>query len=460
MLTVGSFKTRRKEGNMRKTNSVFALYALLPLLVMGDTSTRSLCSDMLMGFKACFSGELVPEQLINGWKWGDIIFAFTLDFSHVMIENQHICSIFAVAPPSTNSHRVFPSLNSKWGYLNDNDHPYLMFGINTERLNKKQSLSFVYCSKNSVMYPHLLNMLNLLEPSYEEAKEKQPSQCWDSKIYEKQSFHYARIDDQFIHWGTLNSEIDIVYRCYQQRCMGVMLIRRDRISPVDWNPDGRHRMDILDLHRFAYDFKWIPDHQIERFANEITGRLAQDKKIYTNDFGRCMAQCNDNNAFVRHLGFRYLGVVRTPSDQIFDVPWTKFSYYKSANNVVTLRSRVEERGSFNFEKFDSFVLNVEQMDEEAQVLLPNGLDIKPYLHSYPSENVLYEHIRFDKRYRIIVQPYIAYLYRDKSLIKILVCGNKNGPADHGWSLVRGYYCYEGMDWYYWPVSKAYSPLEN
>jgi hypothetical protein len=148
----------------------------------------------------------------------------------------------------------------------------------------------------------------------------------------------------------------------------------------------------------------------------------------------------------------------------FDAPWRKFNYYKSTNDVAFLRSVVEERGYFNFERFDSLVLDVERMGEGAQALLPNGLDIKPYLHSYPSADVLYEHVRADGRYRIVVQPYIAYLYRDKDLTKVLVCGSKNGPADHGWSLVREWYCYEGYqcdegsEWYYWPVQRAYCPL--
>jgi hypothetical protein len=67
------------------------------------------------------------------------------------------------------------------------------------------------------------------------------------------------------------------------------------------------------------------------------------------------------------------------------------------------------------------------MADEANVLLPKGLDIKPYLQTYPSANVLYEHFRLDKRSRIIVQPYVAYLYEDNRLIKVLVCTDKNGP---------------------------------
>jgi len=452
-----------------KSRNVVLIYTLFPLFVIGDTYIHSVCSGILTDFKACFSGELKLKQLINGWKWGDVSFAFTFDFEQTGFEPQRACTIFAASPLSENKNRVFssteyPKVGDLW---NHGKKPYLFFGVKENQQKESSVLVFVYCSKKSDIYPYFLNILNLNEPSYEEAQVKYPDQCWDTTIYDKQSFQHfqntnSRIDDLFIHWDVLTSELDVVYRYNQQKCMGVMLIRRDAVSPISGNPENHRLEGTLDLSKLTNDFKWIPKHQLERFAEEMSARLAQDKShgfIYS--FSSAMLSHIDNNEFVRHQGFRYLGAVRYMSDEIPDVPWAKFSYYKSANNVITLRSRdADRRGDFNIECFDSFVLNVEGMTEEAQVLLPNGLDIKPYLHSYPSENVLYEHIRFDKRYRIIVQPYIAYLYRDKSLIKILVCGNKNGPADHGWSLVRGYYCYEGMDWYYWPVSKAYSPLEN
>jgi len=452
---------------MIRPSRIVLLSTLLPSFVMGDTSTRLLCSSMLTDLKACFSEELAPKSLINDWKWGSIKFAFAFDFAHTVTENQNFCCIYMAGhgevEASTEEWRAeYPKVRDLCWY----DGPrYLMFGVKTSHESKKQSLVFVYCAKTYDTYPDFLSILNLCEPSYEEVEMKHPAQCWNTTVYDKQRFLNSQdedsyIDDLFVHWGTLGSNLDVVYRFNQKKCIGVMLVPH----PTGEGSERFLWTDTLDLSKFTEEFRWIPKHQLERFAEEMSTRLAQDKShgfIYS--FSRDMLNHVDNNEFVRRQGFRHLGVVSTMSAVIPDVPWTSFSYYKSANNAVTLRSKTDRsRGDIipNFEKFDSFVLNVEGMDEGGQVLLPNGLDIKPYLHSYPSENVLYEHIRFDKRYRIIVQPYIAYLYRDKSLIKILVCGNKNGPADHGWSLVRGYYCYEGMDWYYWPVSKAYSPLEN
>ena len=446
----------------------------VPLFVAGDdTSARSVCSGMLADFKVCFSGEVAPAQLIDEWKWGSIRFAFNFNFAHVTAEDRYVCSIFAAcpgsAPKETNSFFTEPPVLRNFCWY-EGPPPYLMFGIKTRKEIGKQSLVFVYCSKQSDIYSDFIKTLNLHEPSYEEAQAKYPAQCWDTTIYDKQSFLHSqdedeglRIDDQFIHWGILSPEIDVVHRFNRGIYFGVMLVKRDPPSPLDEAPEIHRQTGVLDLSKFTEDFTWIPKHQLERFSTRLSSLLARDKEDIayhsTYTFSRVMLQHADNNGFVRSLGVRHSGIVRTMSDPIPDVPWKEFSYYKSTNGVVTLRNSIARSyGGFDLERFHSFVLDMERIDEGADILLPNGLDIKPYLHSYPSENILYEHARADKRSRIIVQPYIAYLYEDGRLVKALVCRDKNGPADHGWSLVRGYYCYEGMAWYYWPVQRAYSPL--
>lgn len=152
------------------------------------------------------------------------------------------------------------------------------------------------------------------------------------------------------------------------------------------------------------------------------------------------------------------GTIKTPLCEHFDAPWPEFGYFVSRKYGLVLRSYVFAGGYIPRERIESFVLNTDRMTENTNIILPHGLDIRPYLNKYPNTGVLYEHVRADNRVRMIVCPYIAYLYQEKKLVKILVCSDKNGPADHGWSLLRGYYCYEEMPEYYWPVSRGYYPV--
>ena len=454
-------------------NKISLFLVLFPLVGTGDTSTHELCSNMLADFKACFAGELTPERLVNEWKWGDIKLTSVFDFAAV--ENPRSGLIFATCPFGTDmgTKGTFSLLND-YPKVHDiwfGDRPYLTFGIQYNHISKKHFLTFVNCSKKSDMYPYVHSVLKLSEPSSGDVRTRLPFQYWDTTVHDKQSFQYSRIDDQFVLWDVLASAIDVVYRFNQQECIGVMLVARDSASVVARNSEKRnHQKGTFDLSKFTENFRWIPDHQIEHFAREEVNHLAEDKPYHSvYDFSRTfaqffkskMGQCESNNEFVQRLGFRHLGIVRTPVDYILDVPWADFSYYKSIDDIVILRSREAEGvGEFHLELFDSFVLNVEEIADGVQALLPNALEIKPYLHKYPATGVLYEHIRADQRSRIIVQPYIAYLYEDSKLVKILVCSDKNGPADHGWCLQRSFYANEILKGYYWPVSRAYSPLED
>ena len=450
----------------------FLVCVFSPLLMMGGTDFQSLTSCMLSDFKTCFSGELTPKQLINEWRWGGINLAFVFNFAHMLPENQLLCWVFAACPSSGDRNRdfpfkEFPRVNDLW---RENTHPYLTFGVRKNQAEGKQSLSFVYCSKKSDIYRHFLNLLDLCEPSYEEARMKHPTQCWDTFVYDKEKFQHSPIDDQFVRWDALNPEIVVVYRYNQQQCMGVMLIRRDVISPIGGTCESNRLAGTLNLSKFDETFRWIPDYKVERFAEEATnylktaqarGREVRIENVYFKPLNNLMMKYKENNELFQNQKLRHFGVMHMPSDENLNIPWKQFSYYKSFHSAVFLRSKTEWH--FEPERFDSFVLDIEKIDDGVQVLLPNGLDIKPYLRTYPVANVVYEHIRADKCSRIIVQPYIAYLYENDRLAKILVCGNKNGPADHGWCLVRNYYCYEeykcneGSEWYYWPVRRAYFP---
>jgi len=459
------------ETGMFKLFGYLMLVLVFPRLLMSATLSNMVCSDMLTEFMSCFSMERSPEFMINEWKWGDINSAFTFDFRSVTLEKKNIGLIFAACPFSSNTNRIpsffeeFPKIT----YLKEQDQPYFTFGVQKNRVSGRYALAFVYCGKNSVMYPEVLNLFKLLEPSYKELQLKQPSQYWETTVHDQTCFKYSRIDDQFSHRIALNSQLDWVFCFNRQECVGVMLMRRERMPSDDAMPKDNHSTGTLDLSKFTEEFRWVPDHQIERFNQEIQGRLALKKAGTKMDIDydrklikmldRYRVNYKDNEEYIQRLGFHSPGSVKTPVCEIFDVPWREFSYYMSTNHHgVVLRSVVDHRGYFNRERFDSFVLDVARMSEGTDILLPNGLDIKPYRHTYPSTNVLYEHVRFDKRSRIIVQPYIAYLYEDNRLIKVLVCTDKNGPPNHGWSLQRKFYCYEGIDEYYWPVPQAYCPL--
>jgi hypothetical protein len=312
----------------------------------------------------------------------------------------------------------------------------------------------------------------LEEPSCEDAKKNHPSQYWETIVHHSDAIaEMNHIDDQFIRWKEFNSELDWVFRFNQGNCTGVMLRRREPTLSSDEPISPEKTVEHLDLREFTDKFIWISDYQIRQFEIEtqegLASRKADPKRSTDNErrdrlrldaFDQFMEKYKANRVHVQKLGLQSLGIVKTPLCERFGAPWPEFGYFVSKKSGLVLRSNAFSGGYIARERVDSFVLNTEGMTKDTSVLLPYGLDIKQYQNEYPATGVLYEHVRTDKRARIIIQPYIAYLYHDKKLVMVLVCNNKKGPADHGWSLQRGYYCYEGMPEYFWPVSRGYCPL--
>jgi len=428
---------------------------------------------MLTEVMQCFEKKQSPEQMVNEWKWGHIKYAFAFICLPFKEDRQTVGQIFAACPDTvkTNFFSFFGQFPNVYD-LEGQDNPYFMFGLQRHRTDQKYSLVFMYCEKTSVMYPAFLSFFKLQEPSCNEVKEKAPNQYWETTVHDGEIFKETHIDDQFVRWGAFNSELDWVFRFNQAKCTGVVLMARDFVQSIDVAMSTAKAEKHLDLRNLTEKFQWISDYQVARFNKETQERLSmegQDEKVGHNNidwnrrrltsFADAMEKYKDNRVYIQNLGFRSLGIVETPLCEHFDAPWPEFGYFVSSKYGVVLRSIAVTRGYFNRERVDSFVLDTDGMTGDVNVLLPHGRDIKPYLNEYPTTGILYEHVRADKRARIIVQPNIAYLYHDKKLMKILVCNDKNGPVDHGWSLQRGYYCYEGMPEYYWPVSRGYCPLE-
>ena len=445
------------------------------------TPTDAMCAEMLAEIKACFSGTRTVEQLLDEWKWGDIRRAFAFTFNPLAPERREICTVFGASPLSietsaypikkeflfTGSYPLFEEkerlFNGRSPRLRDLNHCYWAFGIARPRISvRRQSLAFVYSSKRSTMYPLVLKHLGLKEPLYEEARLKQPSLCWDTVVYGEVQLEPSPHDAQLLPWGALDAGIDVVYLFRQQNCMGVMLLNRKSIPSKgeQRNVSPSLYTAICDYHRLAEDFFWIPDRQAERFAKQIAGLdpLSSRRRNLSDLFNRSMTKHGDNGEYISRLGLRFSGCFEHPQELHLTAPWYVHSYYESPSGELVLQSLVWSPDGL-VEKLRSFVVDVSKLPEGAQVLLPYGLDIKPYLREYPTTSVLYEHIRADKRSRIIVQPYIAYLYEDDRLSKVLVCHDKNGPPDHGWSLVRELYVCEATG-YFWPVRRAYAPLED
>lgn len=425
--------------------------------------TDKMCAEMLAEFRACFSGARTVEQLTSEWKWGGIRNAFGFDFIAAP-ERAALCMVFGACPPKFKT-STYPLeeddflLSGRWPFVRDLENCYWALGVKTDQISvRRQSLAFVYCSRRNAMYRLAHKHLGLEEPQYEDVRTKQPSLCWDTVMHDETQFVRSGADVQVVPWGALNAEIDVVYLFYRRTCMGVMLLNR-KSNPkgiprsVPPSPDTATR----NFSRLDEEFRWVPEHQVEDFTKLYSMRLSQGKRDTSQYFNRDIASHNDNGDLMKRLGFRFLGAFRHPNPMNYYAPWRKFYYYESPGNDITLRSMFGGRDWI--ERVYSFVLDVKNLPEEARILLPYGLDIKPYLHTPPSSGVLYEHVRGDKRSRIVVQPHIAYLYEDDRLVKILVCHDKKGPRDHGWNLVRELYVCEETG-YFWPVRRAYSPLEN
>ena len=309
------------------------------------------------------------------------------------------------------------------------------------------------------MFPLALKHLGLCAPQREDVLSKQPSQYWETTVYDQTRFKYFWADNQIIRWDALDLETDVFYFFIQsyRKCEGVMLLNKKSVPSESKSRKVFPDTTIYDFSKFNEEFRWVPDHQADRFTKENIERLTHGGRDTSYLLDRDMAQHKDNGDLMKRFGFRFSGILRHPQPMNYYAPWSKISYYESPSSDMTFRGVWGGRGWV--ERFDSFVLDVKNLPEEARVLLPCGLDIKPYLHSPPATGLLYEHVRYDKRARIVVQPHIAYLYEDGCLVKILVCRHEDGPPDHGWSLVRGFYFSMGTG-YFWPVPRAYSPLEG
>lgn len=449
---------------------------VLSQYAFGDMAANPLSSDMLSEVTQCFERKKSPEELITGWKWGQIKRAFMFKTQDMMGNQGNLNYILAACPAGARTKgflcfELFPHVSVY--DLDDQDTPYLMLGLQRSHTSKQFSLVFMSCAKSSVLYPDILKFFKLEEPSCEDVKKKQPSQYWETVAHHRDAVDEVNhIDDQFIRWREFNPELDWVFRFNQGKCTGVMLRRREPSfsSGVPISPE--ETVGHLDLRELTDKLLWISDYQIRQFQNESQERLANrktDPKTNTDNehwdrrrldaFNHFMEKYKANRVYVQKLGLQSVGVVKTPLSERFGAPWPEFSYFVSKKYGLILRSKAFSGGFIDRERVESFVLRTDGMAGDENVLLPHGLDIKPYLNEYPTTGVLYEHVRTDKRARIIVQPYIAYLYCDKKLVMVLVCNNKDGPVDRGWSLQRGYYCYEGMPEYYWPVSRGYCPLD-
>lgn len=431
-------------------------------------------SEMLSEVMRCFEEKRSPEELIRGWKYGQIRRAFVFKTQDITGVQGSLDYIFATCPADAQtsgflSHGYFPDVFLD--DLGDLDSQYFTFGLQRPLTHKRFSLVFISCAKSSVLYPDFLKFFKLEEPSCEEVKKKQPSQYWETDVRQRDAFGEMNpIDDQFIRWKEHSSELDWVFRFNRGKCAGVLLRRREpRFSDVPVSSE--EAFGHLDLREFTDKFVWVSDCQVARFhreTNEISSTEKQrDKKDAPNKidlsrrrldaFNHFTEKYRANGVYVQNVGLQSTGTVKTPLCEHFGAPWPEFGYFVSKKHGVVLRSHVFTGGYIPRERVESFVLNTDRMTEDTSVSLPHGLDIKPYLDKYPDSGVLYEHVRADGRMRIIVCPYIAYLYQEKKLVRILVCNDKNGPVDHGWSLQRGYYCYERMPEYYWPVSRGYCP---
>ena len=433
--------------------------------------TDKMCAEMLAEFSACFSGARTVEQLTSEWKWGDIREAFGFDFI-ADPERAVLCMVFGACPPQFKT-STYPLeeeeflFRGQWPFVRDLENCYWALGVKTDQISvRRQSLAFVYCSRRNAMYRLAHKHLGLEEPQYEDVRTKQPSLCWDTVMHDETQFVHSGADVQVVPWGALNAEIEVLYLFYRRTCMGVMLLNRKSIPKetprsVPPSPD----MATRDFSRLDEEFRWFLEIQVEDFAKWHSeyfakwrpGYMAQSGEDRRNRLNRVLTRHKDNGDFMRHLGTRFLGVLRHPQPMNYYAPWSNFYYFESPGNNITLRS--VWGGRDGSERIDFFVVDLKDLPEEARILLPYGLDIKPYLHTPPSSGVLYEHVRGDKRSRIVVQPHIAYLYEHDRLVKILVCHDKKGPRDHGWSLVRELYVCEETG-YFWPVRRAYSPLEN
>lgn len=441
--------------------------------------TDTMCAEMLAEFSACFSGERTVEQLTSEWKWGNIRRAFGFDFISDTPGQAAFCRVLGACPLSFETGTYFKEkeflfvggglpleekdslFDGRWPLVRDLRHCYWALGVKTDRISvRRQSLAFVYCSRRSAMYSLAHEHLGLKEPSYEDVQSKHPSLCWDTIVHDETQFEPSGAEIQAVPWGALNAEVDVMYLFHRRNCMGVMLLNRNSIPKgnpkrVPPSPDTATR----DFSRLTEDFFWMPDRQIERFTKEIAtlDPLARRRRDLSYIFNRAMAKHGDNGEYMKRLGFRFLGTLAHPTKMHYEAPWYEYSYYESPGGDMVLQS-LEWNPNWE-EKFCSFVLDVKNLPEEARLLLPYGLDIKPYLRTPPSAGVLYEHVRGDKRARIVVQPHIAYLYEDNRLAKILICNDEKGLPDHGWSLVRELFIDEETG-YFWPVTRAYSPLEN
>ena len=418
--------------------------------------TDAMCAEMLTEIKACFSGTHTVEQFTNEWKWGSVRLAYVFKFGHVAPEKREECMVLATSPVPLNTNKYYSDLLTPLPPTrSDLKKCHWAFGVKKSRASGKQSLTFIFCPKRSAMYPLMMKHFGLQEPQYEDICSKQPSQCWATIVYSKIQFEYSWVDDQFVREDSLHAEMDVIYLFNQQECEGVMLLGKNNVPSKDESRKVSSHTGILDFSKFTEKFRWVPDHQIEHFANEKENLNPRVKERLTNLLDSQIILYKGNEEYIRHSGFRFLGEQKTPAIH-FVAPWRELSYYESLHGDTVLRSIVGIPQWL--ENFDSFVLNVSNLSGEAQILLPYGLDIRPYLHTPPSSRLLYEHVRADKRVRIVVQPHIAYLYEDNRLSKILVCNDENGPPDHGWSLVREFYVCEETG-YFWPVTRAYSPLE-
>ena len=443
--------------------------------------TDAMCAGMLAEIKACLSGERTVEQLLNEWKWGDIKTAFAFN-SYITPEKEIVVgTVFGVCPsekvmvgltfpfsfetgrppfPNDLEPQLNDLNNGHWPHVSDLEKCYWAFGIERNLISVRQkSLMFVYCSKRSPFYFLALRHLGLQEPQYEEVQTKQSVLCWDTAVHGKTRFEPSGVDVQVVPWGTLNDEVDVAYLFNQRKCVGIMLLNRKNIpaksDPEIASPDTATR----DFSKLNGNFLWMPDRKAEGFEKEIAAHNIPDRRKENLSYilNRARTKHADNGEYLKLLGFRFLGSFTHPAELHLDAPWYVYCYYESPGRDMVLTS-LEWNPNW-VEKFLSFVMDVKKLPEEARILLPHGLDIKPYLYTPPSSGVLYEHVRTDKRARIVVQPHIAYLYEDDRLSKILVCNDENGPPDHGWSLVREFYVCAWTG-YFWPVTRAYSPLEQ
>lgn len=405
-----------------------------------------LTTNMLSEVMLCCSDKESPNKLINKWRFGDVRFAYNFAFRKSWAEEyRKYCSIIAMCPKSPYKFAVgwfdeYPNV----GYIDANDRPYFLLGelrdYTTTPTN--QVLAFIYCDRSSVIYEQFLTFYDIKKLSYKEIQNKYANQCWNTKIYSENCFTNSYIDDQFVNIGLKKHGLSIVLRYNQDKCRGVLLMKPEFNPEISIKTKKKpQNLLSLDFSKLSEKFRWIPLH--------VISEMAQQRQESTTE------QFKEQNDYLNKLGMKFNGFVNAPICVELEVPSRRYNYYSSDNQVATIISK-----EFGYrEDFHSLILDITQIDSKAIIKLPYNLDIKPYLDKYPNHGILYEHIRHDNRARIIVQPYLASLYEDRKLTRILVCNHKSGPVDHGWSLVRKYYSHERMEQYFWPINKAYQPLE-